>query len=59
MSTPHLFSRKSRSGFVYCARCFLVALSNDATRKAIHKGCAEADLIERERKRDAKRNKKP
>lgn len=55
---PHVFNRKSRSGYVYCGKCFLVALSNDATRRAINKGCSEAELIEREEKKRAEKRMK-
>lgn len=50
MNPPHNFSRTiGKNGtFRYCPRCGLIALSNDATRKAIQKGCYEALLIEKE-----------
>ena len=35
---PHLFECRV-AGFLYCWYCGLMALKNEATRKAIAKGC--------------------
>lgn len=45
------------SGYMYCAHCCLVALSNDVTRKAIQRGCPEKAIKDREEKARKKRAK--
>lgn len=39
---PHSFTRKIVS-FWYCARCGLILLNNDATRRAKNRGCYSED----------------
>lgn len=39
---PHLFDARI-AGYLYCVYCGLMALNNDATRKAIKCGCASRD----------------